>query len=251
MNIKNKKIILVAVGILILIVLGFVAKEFFAKKFDQQVSIGDPMDIVFDFYLPWLEAVKETGTDPYTKGMQKNPILSKELRVRIQDSQPKEENDLDPVLCQTIVPENIALRVVYELEDKVQMVITARGGEETNQAVVTLNRYNDGWYINEIECTPGEFGPEREFSFERRGGLLKDSIIEPFDPQYWHLVFEENNEQGHAVPLFFDSESMCLSKEGSTSVCDLSQLKEAMEVFVQGEMTERGVNVMKLEIIDY
>lgn len=248
MNIKKGSLIIV--GALILIFLGLLVKNFITQKVQQQVATGEPLDVVSDFYLPWLDAVQSTSTDPYTEGMSENPILGKELRAHIKDSKPQKEGDIDPVLCQTVIPEKIATRAVYQSDEKAQFVITGRKTESTLQSVVTLNQYNGGWYIDQIECTLGEVPPEREFTFERKGSLIKDSIMKPFDSQYWHLVFEENDEQGHVAPLFFSPESMCLSKDGNTSVCDTSQFKEAMHIFVQGEMSERGVDVKKAEITE-
>lgn len=241
---KNKKIITISLIVIILIavIIFTIAKN--ASK--QEVAMGDPVDIVTDFYNPWLEAVKSETTDPYTEGYSKSPILSKELRKKIAEAQGAEEY-LDPVVCQTVVPEKIATRTVHESETDVQILITARKSESTQQAIVDLKALNGGWYIEDINCSPGEFAPEREFSFDREGALIKDSIPAPFNPEHWHIVFEENGELGHVAPLFFDADSVCVDKKGNESECDTSTFFEAMNVSVKGQMSESGVQVKRFE----
>jgi hypothetical protein len=193
----------------VVVVLAVVAVLFwvvFKGSNEQQVSKLDVADTVGNFYVQWLKAVQEPTADPDKITLAKSPILSKALKDRLVGAL-KLNADPDPVLCQTVTPENIAFRNVYEDEGEAQMLVTSRDKEVTEQALVTLIRYNDGWYIDDIECSLGEFAPEREFSFEREGHLLKGSVPPPFDSKNWHLVFEENGIPGHVVPLFFDSKS--------------------------------------------
>lgn len=215
----------------------------------QQVSKLDATDTVGDFYSQWLSAVKETGAVPNRAGLAGLPILSKELRNRLTKTLKQSGATLDPVLCQTVIPEKISMRTVYENTEKAQILVMSRDKKVTEQALITLIKYNDGWYINDIQCSAGEFGVEREFSFESEGYLLKDSIPPPYNSKNWHLVFEENGQTGNVMPIFFDSESQCTSLDGSKSVCKPDQFKEAVKVFVHGQMTERGVSVKQQEFV--
>jgi hypothetical protein len=247
---KYMKKIIIFVVIVVLVAIAGLTWSFTKGSARQQVSRLDAIDTVGDFYDKWLKAVQQpTTADPDQAALAKSPILSKVLRTRLVSAQKNPTTTPDPVLCQTVIPENIATRVVYELEDKAQVLVTSRDKSATEQATVTLIKHNDGWYVDDIECSPGEFAPEREFSFERGGNLLKGSIPPPYNPKNWHLIFEENGELGHVVPLFFDSESQCTSLSGSKSVCKPDQLVETTKVFIRGQMTERGASVKQLEFV--
>lgn len=245
---------LVAAGILGLAIIAVVVWLFFGTNYirqevKQEVSQGAPVDVVLDFYEPWLAALLSTTTDPYQLGLAQTPILSKELRTRLASAKGHPETEPDPVLCQTTILDRISARPVYELEDSAQVLVMSTQRELTSQAIVTLLRYNDGWYINDILCTLGEFAPPQEFSFEKEGYMLK-SVVAPLNPDYWHLIFEENNQKGHSAPLFFNAESMCKDLSGNTSVCNLDEFVEPFKVLLRGEMTEAGVEVKQLEMID-
>ena len=254
---KHKKIILgglVALVLIILIVAGVFFKENRAKQMDlgldgQEISTDTPVDIVLDFYNPWLEAVKSTTTDPYKSESVSKKILSDELRMRLMSTEGHPETEIDPVLCQSTIPERVTGRIVSQQEDETRVLVMAKEKELTAQSVFTLKRHNDGWYIDSISCSLGEFELPREFSFEKEGHLLK-SVPPPLDPKTWHIVFEENGELGHAVPLFFDAESSCVSTDKNTAVCTPDQFIEATKIHVYGQMTELGAEVKRLEFIE-
>ena len=215
----------------------------------QEVSTLDPIDIVLDFYTPWLDARQSTSTDPYAEKLANAPILSKELRKEIYKFKESLDTDIDPVLCQTAIPTNLSARYLYKSENESKILVLARDEGLDGQAVITLNRQDGGWYIKDIICYLGEFGPEREFSFEKEGNLLK-SVLPPLDPQYWHLVFEEDGQLGHVAPLFFDEASICVSSNGEEKVCDPNQFTETAKATIYGEMMELGVSVKKLQLIE-
>ncbi|OHB14720.1 MAG: hypothetical protein A2431_01310 [Candidatus Zambryskibacteria bacterium RIFOXYC1_FULL_39_10] len=243
---RNKLIGVVVVLIAIVGLVWFLVKG----GGEQQVSRLDAADTVGNFYGEWLTAVKQPETaEPNIKTLAKSPILSKELRDKIRKVQKDSSNTIDPVLCQATIPEEISTRRVSTGEDEVQILITSKDKNVTNQALVTVSKLNEGWYINDIACSLGEFAPEREFSFEKEGFLLKNSIPKPYNPENWHLVFEDNGAQGNVVPLFFDKESQCTSLDGSKSVCVPSQFAEATKVRVRSQMTERGASVKQLEFV--
>lgn len=251
MTIKRR--ILVAAAILGLVIIAVVAWFFLGgnqigQEVEQGVSKAAPVDVALDFYEPWLAALLSTTTDPYRSGLAQAPILSKELRTRLAGAKGHPKTEPDPVLCQTVILEGISARPIYEREDSAQVLVMSTQKELTNQAIVTLLKYNDGWYINDILCTLGEFAPPQEFSFDKEGYMLK-SVVAPLDPRFWHLIFEENNEKGHAVPLFFSAESTCKDLDGNTSVCDTDKFIEPFKALVRGEMTEAGVKVKRLEMM--
>lgn len=220
---------------------------FFARgSSEQQVSELDAVDTATNFYQDWLRAAKSPqDAEPNLDTLAKWPILSKSLRDKIKEG--RKDSDMDPVLCQTTVPEDISMRRIYTGEEEVQMLVTSKDKEVTNQATVTIKKYNEGWYIDNIECSLGEFAPDREFSFEKEGFLLKDSIPAPYNSNNWHLVFEDNGQAGNVAPLLFGPESQCTNLDGEKSVCDPSQFTEATKVYVRSQMTERGANVVQLE----
>lgn len=220
----------------------------FLRPAPQEVSAADPLNIVLDFYESWLAAALSTSTDPYREGLTKEPLLSPELRKHILSDRKRTEADIDPVLCQAIIPPEISARPVSQTETMAEVLVLPRRTENPAQAVVKLTRLNEGWYIEDIRCTLGEIGPEREFSFDKEGNLLK-SVPAPLNSQYWHLVFEENGQPGHFAPLFFTSASACVTLEGIEGTCDQSQFADAMKAKVQGEMTETGVQVKRLTLL--
>lgn len=247
MMLQNRKFVIGAIAVVAAILIIGGAVFAFVSLTKQEVSTGDPVDIVFDFYKPWLAAAQSTTTDPYAEGLAKWPLLGKDLRAKIRDAQ-RTEGAVDPVLCQTDVPENFSMRIVHTSEETTEILVMARRSASPEQAIVTLNALNGGWYIHDIRCTPGEVAPEREFSFDTEGRILK-SVPPPLNSEYWHLVFEENGQPGHHAPLFFSPESICVAMDGTPGTCDLSIFMEAAKARVQGQMTELGVNVVRLQFV--
>lgn len=216
---------------------------------NQEVSLALPVDIALDFYNSWLEAVKSSSTNPYTSGLATEKILSKDLRARLMSSEGRSADEIDPVLCQTTVPEGVNGRIVVERENEARVLVMAKDKNLTAQSVFTLKRLNGGWFIDSIACSPGEFDLPREFSFDREGYLLKN-VPPPLDSKLWHIVFEENDELGHAVPLFFIATSTCMSADRKEEICVPDTFREAVKIHAYGQMTERGVEVQRLEFLE-
>ncbi|NCT02026.1 hypothetical protein GW766_02120, partial [Candidatus Parcubacteria bacterium] len=130
-----------------------------------------------------------------------------------------------------------------------QVMVLTRGGEEKSpyQDIVTVAVVDGKWRITEISCAQGEIAPERAYDFEHEGFLLK-SVPPPLDPQYWHLVYEENGQLGHTVPLFFSAESICIDGAGNESICVPTQFTDASPAFLQAAMTEAGAAVRRLQL---
>lgn len=244
---KYRNLIIAGVAVVLLILLSVGGYFLYKAVTKQVVSVEEPTDIVKGFYQSWLEAAQSTTTNPYALKLQKTPILSPELRKRIGSAE-KSKDGLDPVLCQSVVPAKITTRTVYQFEQKAQILVTASKATTTEQAIVTLLATPEGWYINEIKCSAGDIGLDREFSFDMEGYLLK-SDAQPLDPKYWYLVFEENGEKGHFVPLLLSPESMCTSTKGTTAVCNADTFVQASKAHVQGQMTETGVTVKNIKAL--
>ncbi len=250
---QRKKLIiigLVVLGIILLIVGILYTKSRTGEDADlygQEVRVADPIDITMDFYNAWLEMTKSTSTDPYTSGLATEKILGTELRTWLTNREA--QMGVDPVLCQSVIPARVTGRIVSEQEAEVQVLVVPKEKELTGQSVFTLKRYNDGWFIKDISCAPGEFDHPREFSFEKEGYLLKN-VPPPFDPQHWHIVFEHNGELGHVAPLFFDAESSCASIDKSEAVCAPDQFREGTKIHASGQMTEGGVEVKRLKFVE-
>lgn len=254
---SRKKIIIggvIALGVLILIGILLFLKLVHQDGADgvprdQVTSTEAPVDIAMDFYTPWLEARQSTTTTPYAEGLATGTILSESLRTRLVQSEGRGEAEIDPVLCQTTVPERVTGRVVSSQENETRVLIMARDKTLTAQSVFTLKKHKDGWFIEDIECFAGEFAPAREFTFEKEGFLLK-SVPPPYNPENWHLVFEDNGELGHVVPLFITASSSCTATDASVTACSFDQFSEAKKARVYGNMTEMGVDIARLEFLE-
>lgn len=242
-----KKIIILAVVVVLIVIALFMRGSFGGGS--TQVSKLDTIDTVTSFYNDWLKAVKDPNATPNLATLSKSPYLSKTLRNRLIEAQKIKNPGLDPVLCQSVIPEAISTRNMFVNEDKAEVLVMSRDKKVTNQAIVELNKSNDGWYINEIKCSLGEFAPEKEFTFEQKGFLLKASIPAPYNAKDWHLVYEEDGQKGNVIPVFLGSKSKCINTDKTESICKPEQLKETMEVFIQGQMTERGININRLEFV--
>lgn len=241
----NKKLVIgIIAGAAVLIVLFGIVRM--TGVFDkQQVSAYEPVDVALDFYGPWLEAVQSTSTNPYEAKLADWPYLSKELRKKVKGAEGS--GGLDPVLCQTNVPEDIGVRIVGESETGAEILVTARRSTSTEQAIIKLLPLEGGWYIDDIECSPGEFAPEREFSFEMEGRLVKN-VPAPLNAENWHLIFEQHGTADNYVPLFFGAETMCITRTGASAVCTPDTFAEDTKVFVQAQMTEMGAEVVRMEL---
>lgn len=242
-------IVLIAVGVWLFLKQSGTEETVNVNSYTQEVSMGDPIDIVLDFYTPWLDAVRSTSTDPYTSGFVTEKILSEGLRARLTSTAGHAETEIDPVLCQTTVPGRVTGRIVSAQEDTMRVLVLAKEEELTAQSVFTLKRFNGGWFIEDISCAQGEFAPEREFSFDREGFLLKN-VPPPLDSKYWYIVFEENKELGHYAPLLFDQKSTCVALDGKESICAPDQLTDTSKVRISGQMLESGVVVIRMKYIE-
>lgn len=252
----NKKNILIGLAILAAIALIVVLVSLFKGETNPGdgntpvvvLPADDAFDVTIEFYNQWLSETQSTTTNPYDSGLINSPRLSNEVRTMIQDKRAsKVEGDLDAVFCQSLVPERVGGKEIFKADTKAQIMILARGFETKSpyQSIVTLDAVDGNWQITKIECLQSEVAPVREYDFERTGFLLK-SVVAPLNPEYWHLVYEENGINGHAIPLFFDAESICVTASGEEAVCDPSRFMETSKVLLQADMLETGADVRRV-----
>lgn len=250
---KNRNLILLAaLGLLVLAVIIFVFKQKGNNEnpeVKQVVRQGEAIDVALDFYNSWLEAAKSTTTNPVESGLDKLDWLGVGVKDYLVKSQ-TDESDLDPVLCQNVLPEKIGAKTVFETPAKAQYIVIARGesADKSKQSIVTLESLDGGWYISDITCGNGETAPEREFTFEKEGYLLK-SVPPPLNSNYWHLVYKVDGVDGHTAQLFFNENSTCVLIDGTESTCNPDNFVEPSKAMIKGQMTEAGAEVNRIEFI--
>lgn len=249
---KNRKVVAVVILLLVGIGVWALLRGSLGPETEldsEEVFIKEPIDVVLDFYEPWHDALQSTTTNPYELNLVNDTTLSGAVQEYIKKEAENDTATVDPVMCQTTVPEKIGAKYVYQLEDTAQVIVLPRGVTVPERAIITLELQDTAWQIIDIVCVSGESAPVREFSFVQTGNLLKN-VPAPLDSQYWHIVFEEDGEAGHTAPLFFGPQSTCVLSEGTEQVCDTSTLYEAAAVTVKGEMTEAGVDVIQLQFLE-
>jgi multisubunit Na+/H+ antiporter MnhG subunit len=255
-----KKIIIV--GVLILLLLGGSLWAFITYKKNHPASktnetatttvsttVVDPLDVTLDFYNTWLTALKSTSTNPYTANLLARTEISSGVRSSVEQKHTSmKTGDRDPVLCQTKIPSRVGAKIVYNDNNKAEVLVLSRGDvvKSAFQSLVTLQAINGTWQIQKIECSEGETAAASEFDFEQSGNLLKESAKTPLDSKNLYLVFENDGQKGNAVQLFFDDKSMCSATDGSQAICDPAKLTEGTKVYIQAAMTEEGAVVKKL-----
>lgn len=253
---NTKTYIIGGIGVIILIIVGWMlfsgggpqdSTPLAESKISRDATKAEPVDVVLDFYNAWLEARHSTSTDPYESGLSRDPLLGDELRAKIAQAYGEK---VDPVVCHESIPAEVRTKVVLEGEGQGQVLVLPDAEGVDVRPLVTLAVIEDLWYITDISCSTGESEPEREFSFDRDGFLLKQSVPAPFNPQHWHVVFEENGVMGHTAPLFFDAESNCRDANDNEIGCPSDAFGEAKKVTVQGQMSEAGVEVKRLQIVE-
>lgn len=211
---------------------------------------GEPIDVTLGFYEDWLEARRAGDNEPFTRGLLTYEQVGDDLREKLGAFEGQLAADKeDPVLCQTGLPEGLRTIRVFVQDEKAQFLVTSTTDGQTGQSVATLESKNGLWQITDITCGNAEMGPQGEFSFDKTGFLLKQ-VPAPLDSNYWHLVFEEAGVLGHAVPLYISDTTVCMTQDGSEATCDDNLLKETIPARVMGEMSESGVDVERIELVE-
>lgn len=212
---------------------------------------GEPIDITLDFFDKWLLARQSSTTDPYSEKLTTQPALAASVGEKLAQGEAAfKETGFDPVLCQTELPEGFRAKPVFENDTEAQYLVMTKDKKPGVQTIVSLKAQNNLWLITDITCGTGEQAPEQgEFSFNQEGFLLKEHVPAPLDSKYWHLVFTQNGVQGYTAPLLFSDTSVCMTETSAANTCDDASLGETMKVLVQGNMTEAGVDVVKLQLV--
>lgn len=253
MQTRNK--IIVGLSILVVIVIMVTLFVFKDKLTSGDTSrteatrLSDPRLVTLDFYNQWLSDLKSTTTTPFESGLINSPVLSEEVRDQIDRNQAnRKKTGVDPVLCLPKIPNRIISKQISSTDNKALVVITPRDKDikTEHQAIVSLTLINNAWVITKLDCSVGETPLAKEFDFEKSGFLLKQSVQAPYNKENWHLVYEQETEPGFVVPLTFNTESLCITADGTLSMCDQTKLTEATEVFVQAAMTETGAVVKRM-----
>ena len=210
--------------------------------------VNDPIDVTMALYSPWLAGLVSTSTEINQVEIINQATLTEGLRADLLNKLNESTSDLDPILCQIDLPEKIGAKIVYTTETESQVIVVPRGKKVPEQALVTLTLSDSGWVIAKIDCSRGELAPEREFSFDNEGYLLRESLQPPLDATKWHLVYESNGVAGYAILLIFDELSVCIGSDGAERDCATEELSEATAVVLKGAMQENGVIVRRLEV---
>jgi len=213
----------------------------------QIVPVDDPMDVTMELYGPWLAGLQSTSTEFNRAELLMAAPVAADLRDRLQQ-QTQTQSALDPVLCQIVIPERIGTKSVFTNDFEAQVMVIARGTKVPEQAVVSLSAVDGKWMISDIACSRGELAPELEFTFEREGNLLRESLQPPLNNEQWHLIYTRDGIAGNAIPVSFDTNSICVLADGSEQVCVPEQLTEPMAVLLQGSMQEAGVLVEQMQV---
>jgi len=249
---KQAIIVLVAISVVLLVVVGWQLFTTGSPVFDpgndiQIVPTDDPLDIVMELYNPWLTGLRSTSTEFNAADLLVAAPITEALRVRLLSSIDT-QSAVDPVLCQAELPDRVGAKSVFTTDTEAQVMIIPRGKKVPEQALVTMTAVDGQWFISDIVCSRGELAPELEYTFEREGNLLKQSLQPPLDANQWHLIYTRDDVAGNAIPLEFNSESICVASDGSEQVCVPDQLAEATAVKLQGAMQESGVVVQRMQI---
>jgi hypothetical protein len=250
-----KKQTVLIIGVLVAVVLAMLAWQLLgsgsrvgtAIDEAQVAPVDDPMDVTMELFGPWLSGVKSTSTEFNRSELLVAAPLTADLRDRLQQ-QIEVQSALDPVLCQIDIPERVGTKSVFTNDFEAQVLVIARGTKVPEQALVTLIAVDGKWVVSDITCSRGELAPEVEFTFEREGNLLKQSLQPPLNNEQWHLIYTRDGVAGNAIPVLFDTNSTCIMTDGNEQVCVPDQLTEATAVLLQGAMQEAGVLVERMQL---
>ena len=213
---------------------------------------GDPKDIVLDFYKDWLDRRVSTSTPEDAPDPRDSEALSVKLQEKLRRFDlTADDIGQDPVLCQSSFPPGFRSRTIFENDNAMQVMVLSKDKTQFGQSVASLTKHGELWEISDINCNTGEEGPEiGEFSFDQTGALLKDNLPERFDKNYWHLVYTQNDVEGFTAALIIDQNSTCVMSAGNEEVCNTGAFYQTMRVHVQGQMTEGGVEVQRIEVLE-
>lgn len=204
---------------------------------------------ILDFYDAWIEARESLGDSGLPEELLSSPTLSPAMQLALREgNEAFKTSGVDPVLCSSFVPTKVKSRNVFATDSEAQVIMYLNIDGASSNALVNLAPMDGAWVITNIDCSSTEEAPDRgEFNFDREGNVLKQSLQTPFDSNRWHLIFEQNGTAGHIAPLFTDS-AVCFQNGSDVACSDI--LYEPARVRVQGNMSEAGVDVVKIEVLE-
>lgn len=253
MNSSRIKIILALLGILIIGGILLAVSKSSDTNSDSAGEVADAPPFsntaVLDFYESWIEARKSLGDDSLPQELITNPILSPAMQLALKEaSESFRETGYDPVLCSSFVPTRVKSKNVFDTNEEAQLLMYLNIEGASSNALVNLAPQDGAWVITTIDCSSIEEAPDRgEYNFDREGRVLKESLQAPFDSNNWHLVFEQDGTAGHVAPLF--TENTVCTVNGAETPCAEALFEPAL-VRVQGNMSETGVEVGRIEILE-
>lgn len=224
-----------------------------AVKVEETKGVfGEPLDVTLDFYEQWRSAKVSTTSDPYKKGLATATVLSADLSKQIADNEVfyrTEQKDI--IICDESMSQEVKAKEVFSNDTKAQILIYPKDKDSRGiQTIVSLSSKEGYWKIIEITCGAGEQDLNvGEFSFDYEGFLLKASAPAPLDNKLWHLVFTQEDVPGYTTPLIFKSSSKCIFENQTEKLCSDDLLFETKKVRAKGDMTEAGLEVIRLEFI--
>lgn len=241
---------------LILVVLAVVALSMKGDSNTEddapQIIEGNPTDATMDFVSAWANARRDPATDPYQKGLLDYYAVSPTLRTALEEAQETfSVSGIDPVLCQSSVPDRIRTKTVAITDNTAQIMILAKGELTVPIGIAKLGPVDGEWKILEIDCDVSERGPEiGEYNFEKNGRLLKDSVKPPLDPNNWYLIYERDGVMGYTAQITMTDTTVCTKLDGTEITCGGEEFYETMNVDIKGNMSETGVEVVAITIIE-
>jgi len=253
---KNQKHIIIVIALLLIagaavLLFKSTGSEVTNDAKDTVAPTESAIDVVATFYNNWLDSVQFPTSDPYTDGLSTDPVLSADAQAYLAGAEGgKLASGHDPVLCLVSAPQKVRSKLAFGNDSNAKVLVVGRGAGDnpSEYAEVSLEAVDGAWQISGIVCVSGESAPEREFTFDREGFLLK-GVPPVLNEGQWYIVFEENGQSGHTAPLFFDAESQCIDEAGTEGVCDPNTFINPSNSYIRGTMGEAGVQVKHIEIL--
>jgi hypothetical protein len=237
----------IVVGVVVLVGVMFMNRQQLSIDNDLSPQV-DPIDFVLDFYGGW-QRIVAADADPFASDLFASGVFAQSFREQLV-ARRADDTSFDPVTCQSVVTDRVRIRPLTNTDNTVTLLAEFRIGSDSlpTFALLSLKSSAGDWQIHDIECTAGDVPPDVEFSVDRKGFLLKN-VPPPYENGVWHLVYEQDGQMGYVMPLIFSESTICVTRGGEESVCNIDTLQESTEVYVQGEMTETGATISRLEVI--
>ena len=133
-----------------LFMLGIVASLFVtATILTNRTNLG-PGQVATLFYAEWIEQAQEAPRQPLEEELHfKSTYVTSEFGIAVA-TRSRSEVTIDPVLCSSHIPRQIATRLITE-EDSYASVMVYSDTQE--QARLVLQKDENGWWrIDEVDC---------------------------------------------------------------------------------------------------